>query len=92
MFSDPTNQFRVYETEKLLSIIPSKCLFRRYDFFFWLPIAISRSKNALVAEFPVDRSYPADGTIPTKINRKKFPRLAVDLLKTGILWKRFLND
>jgi len=45
--------------------------------------------SGATGEYPVNRNYPDDGTIPTKIKRNKFPKLAIDLFRIGLEWKKY---
>lgn len=88
-YTDPSNQCRVFSQraiEMVTQIDISK--FLRYDYFFYIPIRLSRS-NFAVSEFPVTRVYPADGSVPTHIKKSHYFRLGVDLLKVSTTWKKY---
>ena len=62
--------------------------FKRYDFFFFIPIKLSRSGYS-TSEFPVTRSYPDDGSIPTHIPRSRYLRLGLDLVRMATSYKKY---
>ena len=88
-FSDPSNQCRVLSAnalEIITKVNPTE--FKRYDYFFFIPIKLSRSK-LLTAEFPVKRSYPKNGPTPTHIRRSAYAKLAIDLIRMGLRWRKY---
>ena len=88
-FTDPTNQCRVFSKRAinyLTKIDINK--FKRYDFFFFIPIKLSRSGYS-TSEFPVTRSYPDDGSIPTHIPKSRYPKLGYDLIRLVVSYKRY---
>jgi len=89
IFTDPSNQCRIF-SQRAANLVTSADLtkFERYDFFFFIPIKISRS-GLKVSEFPVLRSYPKEGPIPTHIRRSHYAKLASDLIKVGIRWRKY---
>lgn len=87
-YSDPSNQLRFYSRQAILFLLQVNIdTFKRYDFFFFIPIAMSRS-GMKTAEFPVIRTYPSSGPIPSHISRSKYFRLGLDLIKNVCLAKR----
>ena len=89
IFTDPSNQCRIFSRKAatlVTSVDPKR--FERYDFFFFIPIKISRS-GLKVSEFPVRRSYPKEGPVPTHIRRSHYAKLASDLIKVGLRWKKY---
>ena len=88
-FTDPTNQCRVFSKSaiKYLAKIDIN-KFKRYDFFFFIPIKLSRSGYS-TSEFPVTRSYPDDGSIPTHIPRSRYLRLGLDLVRMATGYKKY---
>jgi glycosyltransferase involved in cell wall biosynthesis len=89
LFTDPSNQCRIF-SQKAANLVTSvdSTKFERYDFFFFIPIKISRS-GLKVSEFPVRRSYPKEGPIPTHIRRSHYAKLAIDLIKVGFRWRKY---
>jgi dolichol-phosphate mannosyltransferase len=88
-FTDPSNQCRVFSKRaisKLINFDINK--FRRYDYFFFIPIMLSRS-NFLTSEFPVTRGYPNDGTIPTHIPKSRYARIGLDLIRIATTYKKY---
>lgn len=88
-YTDPTNQCRVFSKRTinfLTKIDISK--FQRYDFFFFIPIKLSRSGYS-ISEFPVTRSYPDDGSVPTHIPKSRYPKLGYDLVRLVFSHKRY---
>jgi glycosyltransferase involved in cell wall biosynthesis len=88
-FTDPTNQSRVF-SKKAISYLTKTDInkFKRYDFFFFIPIKLSRSGYS-TSEFPVTRSYPDDGSIPTHIPKSRYPRLGYDLVRMAINYRNY---
>lgn len=89
IFTDPSNQCRVFSKKAINLLVKSDIArFQRYDYFFFIPIVLSRS-GCRTAEFPVTRSYPDDGTIPTHIPKSRYFRLGLDLVKIAITFKKY---
>jgi dolichol-phosphate mannosyltransferase len=89
IFTDPSNQCRIL-SQRAANLVTSvdSTKFKRYDFFFFIPIKISRS-GLKVSEFPVRRSYPKEGPTPTHIRRSHYAKLASDLIKVGFRWRKY---
>ena len=88
-FTDPTNQFRVF-SKKAINYLAKTDIdkFNRYDFFFFIPIKLSRSGYS-TSEFPVTRNYPDDGSIPTHIPKSRYPRLGWDIVRIATRYKKY---
>ena len=87
-FTDPSNQCRVFSKRAISKLVYIDIdRFKRYDYFFYIPIILSRS-NFRISEFPVTRSYPTDGTIPTHIPKSRYMRLGLDLLLIATIHKK----
>lgn len=67
-YTDTTNGFRGYSRRLLLDprVRPFRAVFSGYNLHFYLAIRAARL-GFRVAEIPVARRYPADGTAPSKI-------------------------
>ena len=89
IFTDPSNQCRVF-SKKAINLIINVDIskFKRYDYFFFIPIKLSRS-GCLTSEFPVTRSYPDDGTIPTHIPKSRYFKIGVDIVRMAIIHKKY---
>ena len=79
-YTDTTNGFRAYSARFLLDprVQPFRNIFQRYELHYYLAIRASRL-GFRVEELPVTRSYPASGSVPTKI---KGVRGNLDILRT----------
>ena len=89
IFTDPTNQSRVFSKKAIKYLMKTDInKLKRYDFFFFIPIKLSRS-NFLTSEFPVTRSYPEDGTIPTHIPKSSYFKLGCDLVRVATNYKKY---
>ena len=89
VFTDPSNQCRVFSKKAITFLIKTDISkFKRYDYFFFIPITLSRS-GYTTAEFPVTRSYPDDGMIPTHIPKSRYLRIGLDILKIAITHKKY---
>ena len=89
IFTDPSNQSRVFSKRAIDYLTKTDIdKFKRYDFFFFIPIKLSRS-GYLTSEFPVTRSYPDDGTVPTHIPKSRYLRLGFDLLRIAASFKKY---
>jgi glycosyltransferase involved in cell wall biosynthesis len=89
IITDPSNQFRVISKKSVKLLIKIDInKFKRYDYFFFIPIKLSRS-GFKISEFPVSRSYPNNGTIPSHIKKSRYLMLGIDLLKVVIKFKRY---
>ena len=89
IFTDPSNQYRIFSKRAISSIIKVDInKFVRYDYFFFIPIRLSRLGYA-TSEFAVTRNYPNDGTIPTHIPRSRYLRLGLDLIRLTISHKNY---
>jgi glycosyltransferase involved in cell wall biosynthesis len=89
IFTDPTNQCRIFSKRAVNLLVETDIsAFKRYDYFFFIPIKLSRA-GYTVSEFPVTRSYPDDGTIPTHIPKSRYPRIGLDILKISITHKKY---
>jgi len=88
-FTDPSNQSRVF-SKKAINYLAKTNInnFNRYDFFFFIPIKLSRLGYS-TSEFPVVRSYPDDGTIPTHIPKSRYLKLGFDLIKLATCYKKY---
>jgi glycosyltransferase involved in cell wall biosynthesis len=89
IFTDPTNQCRIFSKKAITCLSKTNINnFKRYDFFFFIPIKLSRSGYS-TSEFPVTRSYPDDGSIPTHIPRSRYLRLGLDLVRMATGYKKY---
>ena len=89
IFTDPSNQCRVFSNKAMNELVKIDISrFKRYDYFFFIPIRLSRA-NYLTSEFPVTRSYPDDGTIPTHIPKSRYLRLGLDIIRIAITHKKY---
>jgi glycosyltransferase involved in cell wall biosynthesis len=68
-FTDTTNGFRAYSTRYLLDprVLPFRDVFQRYELLFYLTVRAGQI-GMKVAHLPVQRRYPANTPMPTKIN------------------------
>jgi len=88
-FTDPTNQSRVFSKRAINYLAKTNIdKFNRYDFFFFIPIKLSRSGYS-TSEFPVTRNYPDDGSIPTHIPKSRYPRLGWDIVRIAASYKKY---
>lgn len=89
IFTDPSNACRFFSNKAISELIKIDInKFKRYNYFFFIPIRLSRA-NYLISEFPVTRSYPDDGTTPTHIPRSRYLRLGIDIIKIAIFHKKY---
>lgn len=89
IFTDPSNQCRVFSKKAIkLLINVDISRFKRYDYFFFIPIKLSRS-GYLTSEFPVTRRYPGDGTIPTHIPKSNYFRIGIDIVRMALTHKKY---
>ena len=67
--TDTTNSFRGYSREFLLDerVKPFRAVFKKYNLPFYLSLKAARLGYRVV-EVPTTRSYPVNGTVPTKIS------------------------
>ena len=67
-FTDTTNGFRAYSSRYLLdpSVQPFRDIFQRYELLFYLTVRAGQI-GMRVAHVPVQRRYPANEAVPTKI-------------------------
>jgi hypothetical protein len=67
-FTDTTNGFRAYSARYLLDprVQPFRDVFQRYELLFYLTVRAGQI-GIKVAHVPVQRRYPADAEVPTKI-------------------------
>lgn len=67
-FTDTTNGFRAYSARYLLdpSVQPFRDVFQRYELLFYLTVRAGQI-GMKVAHVPVQRRYPANAAVPTKI-------------------------
>ena len=81
-YTDTTNGFRAYSARFLRDprVQPFRHVFQRYELHYYLAIRAARL-GFRVLELPVTRTYPATGSVPTKI---KGLRGNVAILRT--LW------
>jgi glycosyltransferase involved in cell wall biosynthesis len=88
-FTDPTNQSRVFSKNAINYLTKTDIdKFNRYDFFFFIPIKLSRSGYS-TSEFPVTRNYPDDGSVPTHIPKSRYPRLGWDIVRIAVSYKKY---
>lgn len=68
-FTDTTNGFRAYSRCYLLDprVQPFRSIFDRYELLFYLTIRAGQL-GLRVCQVPVQRRYPANAAVPTKIN------------------------
>lgn len=68
-FTDTTNAYRAYSREYLLhpDVQPLRDIFVTYELLAYLSVRASQI-GMRVCEIPVDRVYPANGHVPTKIS------------------------
>jgi glycosyltransferase involved in cell wall biosynthesis len=68
-YTDTTNGFRAYSARLLRDrrVQPFRDVFQRYELHYYLAIRAARL-GFNVSELPVTRSYPASGSVPTKIS------------------------
>jgi dolichol-phosphate mannosyltransferase len=80
-FTDTTNGFRGHSREFLLDpeVAPFRDVFDTYELLAYLPIRAG-SRGYRTAEVPVTRSYPADGSVPTKIHGMRGNRALLSIL------------
>lgn len=78
--TDTTQGYRAYSAHYLLhpSVQPFREAFARYELLAYLSVRASQL-GLSVSEIPTRRVYPADGTVPTKINSISGN---IDLMKT----------
>ena len=89
IFTDPSNQCRILSKRAINFLIKADVKrFKRYDYFFFMPIKLSRS-GYLTSEFPVTRSYPGDGTVPTHIPKTRYFRIGLDIMRVAITHKKY---
>ena len=89
IFTDPSNQYRIFSKRAISSIIKVDInKFDRYDYFFFIPIRLSRL-GYVTSEFGVTRKYPNDGTITTHIQQSHYLRLGLDLIRLTIRHKNY---
>ena len=89
VFTDPSNQCRIFSKKAISFLVKTDISkFKRYDYFFFIPIKLSRA-GYTIAEFPVTRSYPDDGTIPTHIPKSRYPRLGWDIVRIATSYKKY---
>ena len=89
IFTDPSNQCRIFSRRTINFLVKVDISrFKRYEFFFYIPMKLSRS-GYLTAEFPVTRSYPSDGTIPTHIPKSRYFRIGLDIVRIAITYKKY---
>ena len=89
IFTDPSNQCRIFSRKAINFLVKVDISrFKRYDYFFFIPIKLSRS-GYLTSEFPVTRSYPSDGTIPTHIPKSRYFRIGLDIVRIAITHKKY---
>lgn len=69
-YTDTTNGFRAYSRRLLTDprIQPFRDCFQAYELHYYLAIQAARY-GFNVQELPVERTYPADGAVPTKISK-----------------------
>ena len=85
--TDPSNQFRFYSSKIFKELKETNIdSFKRYDYFFYLPIVISK-RGFVVKEYPVARMYPRSGPTPTHIKRSRYFRLGLDLIRISLFWR-----
>lgn len=67
-YTDTTNGFRAYSRKFLLdeNVAPFRSLFNRYELHYYLSIRAGEL-GYKICEIPVERAYPEDGSVPTKI-------------------------
>lgn len=67
-FTDTTNGFRAYSARYLLDprVQPFRDVFQRYELLFYLTVRAGQI-GMRVAQVPVQRCYPVNAAIPTKI-------------------------
>ncbi len=67
-FTDTTNGFRAYSARYLLDprVKPFRDVFQRYELLFYLTVRAGQI-GMKVAQVPVQRRYPANAAVPTKI-------------------------
>jgi glycosyltransferase involved in cell wall biosynthesis len=67
-YTDTTNGFRAYSARLLRDprVQPFRDIFQRYELHYYLAIRAARL-GFRVTEIPVTRSYPASGSVPSKI-------------------------
>ena len=89
IFTDPSNQCRIF-SKKAINLLVKVDIsrFKRYDYFFFIPIRLSRS-HYLTSEFPVTRSYPRTGKIPTHISKSRYFMIGLDLVRMAITHKKY---
>lgn len=85
--TDTTQGYRAYSARYLQhpDVQPFRSLFERYELLAYLTVRASQLGLA-VAEIPTRRSYPDDGSIPTRISTISGN---IDLLKT--LWSTLMR-
>ncbi len=67
-FTDTTNGFRAYSARYLLDprVLPFRDVFQRYELLFYLTVRAGQI-GMKVEDVPVQRRYPANSAVPTKI-------------------------
>lgn len=68
-YTDTTNGFRAYSARYLLDprVQPFRDIFQRYELLFYLTVRAGQI-GARIKQIPVERCYPKNQKIPTKIN------------------------
>lgn len=68
-FTDTTNGFRAYSARYLLDprVKPFRDVFQRYELLFYLTVRAGQI-GMKVSQLPVQRRYPQNTAVPTKIN------------------------
>ncbi|MEO9781907.1 MAG: glycosyltransferase family 2 protein [Sedimentitalea sp.] len=68
-FTDTTNGFRAYSARYLLDprVQPFRDVFQRYELLFYLTVRAGQI-GMKVAQLPVQRRYPPNSAVPTKID------------------------
>lgn len=68
-YTDTTNGFRAYSRRLLLdpAVAPFRAVFSTYELHYYLAIRAARL-GYRVTEIPVQRAYPSQGPVPTKIS------------------------
>lgn len=81
-FTDTTQGFRAYSRTYLEhpGVQPFRDIFQRYELLAYLTVRASQLGLRTI-EIPTTRTYPADGSVPTKLT----PRGNLDLLR--VLWR-----
>ena len=90
--SDTTNGFRAYSRKFMLDerVLPFRDIFWGYELIYYLPVRACRL-GFKICEVPVTRTYPDDGTVPSKVGGFKGNLYQLSILHHTI-WHHYDPD